>query len=234
MRYPDDFETRAFPAGRNIAIARAMAIGCGCVFVLILFVCLFIVVSVRSGRIAPFLISVNDITGEWGLIQMDNGPATISAHYALQESVVANFAQRWFDASGDMATNNDLWARCDRKDCGTGYAAMYNTSRCAVYCATADEVYDNFVTNIVPIYKQNVEHGVYWNLDRNSIHIVPVGTTATAVAKNGGTWRLFARVNTNVGVTMKVIAYVRVARDTTNYPRSVGYYVADFNTYRVE
>ena len=63
----------------------------------------------------------------------------------------------------------------------------------------------------------------------DSVHISPVGSVNDA----GGTWRVQMSVSTTDGV-IDIMAYVKVARNPRSYAKTMGYYVADFNAYRIK
>lgn len=214
-----------------MAVSRAMAIGTMVVFLLIIFLCAMLFWASRSARVHPFLISINNMTGEWSVVGHDHGRKTLNAMRALQESIVGNFARNWFAISDMPDVNNALWKTCNRvSDCGVGnYADADNMQKCALYCISGDDVFARFLYDTVPDYQMRVSAGERWVVDMTTMNIIPVGD----FNDNGGTWRVMATVVSNVAAPMQVIAYAKVERNISLYPRTLGYYVQDFNAYKL-
>ncbi len=230
MEYPDDFNTPAFPAGKRIAVARAMAIAAMAGLLLVAFLCLFIFWGTRSRRVDPFIISMNPTTGEWTIVGHSHDENTYSVAHNTQVAVVGNFVRDWFALSSDTTRNQNLWAACDAGKLCTEYADLpYGTRMGAICCASADGVYSMFMKTVVPDYTAWSAAGETLSLDMDSMEIIPVGV----VKNNGGTWRVLATVNATVAGPIQVIAYVGVGRDDARYPRTFGYHITKFNSYRL-
>lgn len=56
---------------------------------------------------------------------------------------------------------------------------------------------------------------------------------ADNITANGGTWRITATVQSNISGAIDIIAFAKIARNTSSYPQTLGYYVADFNAYKI-
>lgn len=208
-----------------------MAIGTMVAFLLIVFLCAMLFWANRSARIHPFLISIDNMTGGWAIVGHDHGRKTVSATQSLQESVVGNFVRDWLFISDDAAANDAIWRTCDRTaDCGTGDSAGLRAGReCAIYCTTSDDVFSRFVYDVIPDYQERAAVGERWNVDIDTMNITPTDDVADA----GGTWRVMVSVVSNISAPMDVIAYVKVARNVKLYPRTLGFYVVDFNAYKL-
>lgn len=230
MNYPDDFETPAFPAGRPTAIARVMAIGAMVAFLLIVFVCGMLLWAARSGRVHPFLVSVNSYTGQWQLVGHDHGQKTLVATRALQEAAIVHFVQNWFSISANSAQNESLWLTCDRtKECDSRRDAPYGDKSCAIYCATGEDIFSRFIYDIVPDYQLRAANGEKWVVDADTIDISPFGS----IGENGGTWRINVSVRSNVSAPINIVAFAKMARNIKSYPQYMGFYIADFNAYKI-
>lgn len=226
MNYPDNFETPAFPAGARIAVSRVAAIWVSVVFLLVLFVCGVLVWSTRSQRVHPFLVAVNETPNEWRIVGHDHGKRTLTYVRALQESVVGKFTELRFHISGDERTNDMMWTPCDvATDCATS-----GTGRCRLFCAGGEDVFSKFHDYVLPDYRARADAGERWSVDMETIRISPVGQ----IQENGGVWRVRVTIISNLTAPINVIAYARVARDIKKYPRTLGYYVMDFNAYRMD
>ena len=68
MNYPDDFNTRTFPAGRSIAISRAMGVGIMAAFLIIVFLCAILIWTIRSTRVEPFILATGGINDQWRIV----------------------------------------------------------------------------------------------------------------------------------------------------------------------
>ncbi len=229
MDYPGNFETPSFPAGRGIAVSRLMAICALVAFLLVVFLCGILVWSSRSVSLVPFLISTNNDTGEWTLVGRTSETLEYSATRTIQESVIGNFARDWFLVSDNIAENDKAWKKCEREECAASDAVMFGTRDCAIYCAAGDDVYSRFSYDIVPDYKSRTASGEIVELDEQSMVISPAGR----ISENGGTWQFTATVYSSVRGSMSVKAFVKIARNDNNFPQTMGFYIADFNAYRM-
>ena len=228
MSYPDDFSVPTFAAGKSIAVSRMMGIGIMSGFLLIIFLCGILIWTIRSAHIEPYILAPGGTNDQWQIVKPGNEHPEIemTSAQAMQESMVWQFVQNWFLVSDNDAQNLKNWdSSCQRTDC----ISLGETHPCKIYCATGDDLFRRFKEDVLPTYKGNTEHGEYWIPVTNSIRISPVGTVSDA----GGTWRIQMLVSTSIGTTIDVMAYAKVAKNIKSYPRTMGYYVADFNAYRV-
>lgn len=232
MDYPSDFNTPAFPAGPRIAISRFMAIASCALFVVIIGLCLLLVWATRSQRIDPFIVTVDELTGNWTVVghSHDNGPVEFPVLWSLQQSVVGNFTANWFTLSAAADENDARWQTCNRAtDCSVESTLKFGDRTCALYCNTGEDLFSDFIYNVVPKYQQRVSNGEFWIVDKTKIQI----ETAGDVTDNGGTWRVYVTINSNISGDIDVIAFAKVARNMDLYPQTMGYYVADFNAYKL-
>ena len=229
MSYPDNFETPAFPAGKRIAISRAMAIWTLVMCLVIVFLCGILIWSARSERLVPFLISVNNNTGEWAIVGKHDGIIKAPVAQTMQESVVVRFMQDWFRISGSAAANNNTWKKCERNDCSTESSLISGARPCAIYCLAGEDLFSRFVNSVLPNYELQFESGDAWELNKDNILVSPIGK----ISEMGGTWHVTATVSTTTG-DMAIRAFVKVARNNANYPQTIGFYIADFNAYRID
>ena len=144
----------------------------------------------------------------------------------FQQSLVWKFTNDWFTISPDMELNDRMWdTSCRRTDCDT----TDGTSPCGLFCASGDDLFRRFRENVLPTYQNLANAGEFWSPSPVSIHIDPVGRVIDA----GGTWRIQMVVSMN-GKNVQTIAYAKVARNIKSHPKTMGYYIADFNAYRQE
>ena len=50
---------------------------------------------------------------------------------------------------------------------------------------------------------------------------------------NSGRWQVYVDVFSNINGLFKVLAFVEVGRDLQSHPATMGYYIKDFNSYRI-
>jgi len=232
LDYPGNFNTPAFPAGRRIAVSRFLGIGILGAFFVIICVCGLLLWGVRSMRLDPFLISVDGITGTWQVIGRSVTRAkAVSISETVQQAVVGNFFQSWFYISNIGDENNALWRQCAAQECTGAETMAYGERHCAISCAAQDRLYDRFIEDVMPTYHMRAMAGETWNVITDSIQITRLG--GGDITK-GGVWRVQASVWSNINATFNVVAFVRVARQIGKYPMTMGYYVSDFNAYRIQ
>ncbi len=228
MNYPDDFNVPTFAAGKSIAVSRVMGIGILSGMLIIIFLCGLLLWTIRSVHVEPYILATGGINDEWKII----APGTfrpeikMTSNQIMQQSVVWKFAQNWFSISGEHDINANMWdTTCDRTDCDT----TDGTNPCVIFCASGDNLFTRFKDDILPQYTDMAGAGTQWSVVVDSVRITPVGTITNA----GGTWRVQLSVATSGNDTMHILAYAKVAQSPKLYPKTAGYYVADFNAYRV-
>ena len=226
MRYPDEFNTPTFPAGPRIALSRVMSIATMVVFALILAVGGGIYWASQSQHIHPFLVTVDEITGSWQVVGHDHGERTITTNRAMQESVIADFTKNWFTISDNQTGNDNLWYGFeDRAEC----YADNRPSNGQIFCASGEELYNYFIQTVVPDYQVRIADGETWSVDVNNIYLNETGNVTDA----GGTWRIMTQIDSSIYGPMQIMAYITLGRDDTIYPDTLGFYVTDFNAYRM-
>ncbi len=228
MQYPNEFDTAAFPAGKALALSRAMGIGISVLFFLIICACGILFWATRSARVEPFLISIDDVTGAWEIVGHEHS-REYSAIRTVQESVAANFVKNWFTISESDEFNNDIWAQCDRKTCNSDEYSPQLDTKCALYCACKSTVFNDFNRNVLPYYRERVAAQERWIFDTASLDIRPLSD----VTNDAGTWQVTGNIISNINGNIPVIAFVKIARNEGGYRQNLGYYVTDFNAYRI-
>lgn len=226
-KYPDDFNTPTFPAGPHIAVSRAMSIAIMVVFVLIMCVGGMIYWMSRVQQVHPFLVAIDDVTGIWRVVGHDHGMRTTSTNLSMQESVIADFTKNWFTISAIPAENDALWMGLSKKEECNAYNREPGAN---IYCTAADSVYNKFTGNIVPDYQLRIADGETWSVDVDNIYL----NQTSSVGDNGGTWRALAQIDSNLYGGIQVMAYITLGRDMNKYPKTLGFYVTDFNAYRMD
>jgi len=229
LNYPDDFNVPTFAAGKSIAISRAMGIGIMSGFLIIVFLCGLLIWTIRSARVEPYIFMTGGINDEWQIVRPGGGHPEVqmTTPQVVQESLVWKFVQDWFLISNDTNVNAQNWDNsCRRADCGTADG----TTPCRIFCDTSDDLFRRFSEDILPQYKDLASANKYWTPIVKSIRTSPVGR----IADVGGTWRVQMSVATNGDGNITIMAYAKVAQDKKSHPKNMGYYIADFNAYRIK
>lgn len=232
MQYPDEFDVPAFPAGKRIAISRAMGVAVMTVFLLIICACGFLLWAQRSARVHPFLVSVNNITGQWDVVgHHHHETPEMPAMRMLQESLLGKYVQYWFQIKDDEIVNAAVWQSCDRKtECNPERKTGIDTNACAIYCMSGEDAYNKFISAVVPDYQVRFARGEMWQIDLPSLQTIPVNQWS----ENGGYWQIKVVLYSNKNPQpMNVLAYARIGRNMDAYPKTMGYYIAEFNAYRI-
>lgn len=230
MNYPDDYNVPTFAAGKSIALSRAMGIGIIASFFIIICLCCLLVWTMRSVHVEPYILATGGINDQWQIIKPTGEQPEIemTGNQIIQQSLVWKFVQQWFTISPDTDENEKVWkTSCARTDCdGTD-----TSNNCAIFCDTSDALFIRFKNDILPEYKKSVTAHEYWVPDVKTIRVTPIGNIMDA----GGTWRVQMSVKTSAQKNINIIAYAKVARDTKTHtnPKTLGYYIADFNAYRM-
>ncbi len=226
-KYPDDFDTSTFPAGKPIAVSRAVGIAIMTVFLLIVFATVAVIWVQKSVHNHPFLISVNNITAQWNVIGHDHrGVKEMPVIRTLQESLLGKYIKRRFYLPGA-----DVWQFCDRKqDCNPEQIGINDSDACALFCITGDTEYKEFMENVVPEYLTYLANGENWAVDMSGIQMLPV----SQLSEFGGIWQVKFTIYSNKSdVSVDILAYASIVRNLEAYPQTLGYYIEDFNAYKI-
>ena len=235
MDFPNGFNTPTFPAGPRVALSRVVAIGIMVVFLLIVVVCGMLLWAQRSAQVHPFLVSVNNITGQWQIVGHNHdNVVNMSAERALKESVIGKFLQSWFLVSLDEKYNENTWASCNRDaDCIITQSSLsdIDSNQCALYCVSGDELYTDFKQKIAPKYQELAQNGITWYIDMPSLQITPIESGEKA----DDLWQVRVKIiNTNiVNPTIDVLGYVKIGQNADVFPNTMGYFVSEFNAYKM-
>jgi len=90
-------------------------------------------------------------------------------------------------------------------------------------------VFDDFIKNVLPNYRARVDQAKEkWNLQQKGILINQI-----MVSEKGSKWQVYAVVNSSVMGNFDVLIFVDVERNIDLYPSTFGYYINQFNSYRI-
>ena len=237
--YPDDFDTATFPAGKQIAVSRAVCIAIMTAFLLIIFACFGVLWVQKSIKNHPFLVSINEITGQWTVVEHNhNNIKGMSTTQTLQESVLGKYIKRRFYLPG--ATK---WQYCDRStdcvpekkcnadgNCAPEEITFDNADACALFCITGDTEYKEFMEMVIPQYLVFFNSGESWSIDMSGIQMTPI----SPISANGGIWQIkFTIISNMASEAVDILAYASIGKNIDAYPQTLGYYVEDFNAYKI-
>ncbi len=229
MDYPNDFDTPVFPAGKVIALSRRLSIWISGCFLLIICLCCFLLYFWSQKSNYPFLISIDPITDEWTVVAYPGKTFkdTFEQSHIIQEKLVDDFITNWFTISRDKNVNELRWQRCDDEDCSDSMQFNPENISCSLFCNSNTKLFEEFSNNVLPEYKARVEQrSERWNVIKKNIKL-------DYSSEQGSIWQVFAVVHSSVNGVFNVLAFVTVAREPNSHPATLGYYVQDFNAYRV-
>ena len=229
MNYPDDFNTRTFPAGKSIAVSRAMGVGIMSAFFIIVCMCALLVWTIHSVRVEPFVLATGGINDQWRIVMTGGETPTKKMTDAelFQQSLIWSFTQNWFNISPNHDINSAVWnTDCTREQC---LSDEIKTKNCALFCSSGDDLFYKFSTYVLPKLVAYESANATWMVVPESMRIEPVGR----ISNDDGTWRVMVTILTGGTGAMDIIAYAHVERNVKYFPSTRGYYIADFNAYRV-
>ncbi len=229
MDYPNNFDNPVFPTMRRLALSRILSVWTLVAFFIAVVLCGFLIWSYSSIRAVPYMISIDDSSIEWSAISEKTKHREVPSYQVMQEYVVGNFARKWFAISGDKTENDSKWCRCSAEICNNYDINSDNKSKCDICCGSSPVLYATFVSDVLPDYTARSLNGETWVLDINSITITPESN----VTESGGNWHLRAVLNSSISGSIKIEAYADIQKSGRDYPLTFGYYVADFNAYKV-
>lgn len=229
MNYPNDFDTPAFPAGKSIAWSRVVAIKISIFFFLILCVCGLVLLFVRTKKNFPFLISIDPLTEEWTVVTYPkkNFETTIDQSQIVQEKIVSDFVTNWFTISPRQSENTARWAECDASDCDAPEQYNPQNMECALFCVANPDLFAQFTQKVLPEYTARINQAAeVWTIEKRDIRPYYVTPDASA-------WQVYIEMHSNISGTFNVLAFIDVKRDMDTHPATLGYYIEDFNSYRL-
>ncbi len=227
MDYPKDFDTPTFPAGRAIAVSRTFSIWTAIVFFLIMCSCGLMLLLVRSKNNYPFLISTDPITADWTVIAYPEKDREITATELVQENLVKKYVEYWFNIEKNSLANEALWQRCSEADCAS---EQFNPTikKCALFCSSASDLFQNFVDNVVPRYRAKTT--------QNSETVQVIWQMITPPAKGravSNLWQSIVTLYSSVDGYFDAVAFIELDQQYDKYPATFGWFVKNFNSYKI-
>jgi len=201
------------------------------VFALIVCFCCILVFLQKHQGLAPLVIYADAPNGEWELIAPKKQETKIPYYVAMQKSLVGIITEKWFRIAGDMKQNEKMWSECSRETvCSKRVTSnLKMTQGCDLFCLTGDTVFSDFEDNVLSTYRARESAGETWFVIPSSVKIESLGTPT----EKGGLWRVNATILSNKIGKMDVIAFVEVSRQNAQYLQTLGFYVSNFNSYKI-
>lgn len=182
---------------------------------------------VRAKNNYPFLISSDPYTSDWSVVAYPEQKSTISLNEMVQKNLVERYVEYWFNIDKNDFVNNFLWQQCPDTDCEKPEQYDPENKKCALFCSSGTELFEQFTTKIVPEYRARKEQ------NSETMKVVSQLITAPAPGKNANNvWQSVAVIDSSVYGEFVVLAFIELDKETGKYPATLGYYVKDFNSYR--
>lgn len=210
-------------------LSRVVSIWTLVVLFLVICSCIALLFFVHQKKNYPFLISVDPLTAEWTVVTYPgkDSQKVVNQYQIVQEKLVNDYVKNWFTISDDEDVNNERWQECDAEECN--YSEQYNpeNTECALFCASDIKLFEQFSTKVYPEYKARVQQASEtWTVEKLDI-------TPTAVTEESGLWQVYANIHSSINGYFDVLIFVTVARSTNSHHSTLGYYIYDFNSYRM-
>lgn len=229
MDYPSNFDTSTFPAGKTIALSRTVSIWTAIVFFLIFCACGFVLLVTKYKTNYPFLISIDPITYDWSVIAYpkQNKKTDINQYQIIQERLVKNYVTNWFTISNDPEINGQRWLECSIDDCKATEQFKPGNIKCALSCSSDEKLYEQFAIKVLPEYHERIKQAnETWTV--GDMQILP-----TSISENSSKWQVIVTINSSITSQFVVLVFIDINRNPDLYPANLGYYVQDFNAYRI-
>jgi len=230
LDYPNDFNVPAFPAGKTIAFSRTVSVWILIVFFLIVAACGFLLLTMHMRTNFPFLISVNPITEDWDVVAYPGEKEKpIPQYQYIQEKLVHDFVKDWFTISENTKTNEQIWQQCSNEECKNPEQFNPNNKTCAISCKSDTVVFNDFATKVLPNYRARVQQAnEKWTIPSKKILINKI-----VVSEKSSKWQVYATINSSIMGNFDIVTFIDVERNIDLYPATFGYYINQFNAYRI-
>ncbi|MBQ6109806.1 MAG: hypothetical protein IJL05_00280 [Alphaproteobacteria bacterium] len=229
MNYPNDFDTSTFPAGKTIAFSRSVSIWIAVVFFCIIVACGLVLLLNNSKRNYPFLISSDSLTSDWTVVAYPEKNLKISHDRIIQESLVRNYVIHWFSINKNNSINESRWRNCESFDCESTDQYNPHNYNCALFCVSSQELFQQFYNNVMPEYRDRIDQASETIMVKSQLITPPTNKNSKA-----GLWQSYVELESSVNKKFDVLAFIELGHDDKGrYPATLGYYVKDFNAYRM-
>lgn len=199
-------------------------------FLLIIAACGFLLLGIHLRKNFPFLISVNPITEDWTVIAYPGDKEKPVPQYQyIQEKLVHDFVKDWFTISDNKELNEETWKKCSVDECKSAEQFNPTNKVCALSCKSDALVFKDFTQKVLPNYRARItQANEKWSIPSNSILI-----NQNLVSENSSKWQVYISINSSVFGNFDVLIFIDIERNIDLYPATFGYYVNQFNSYRI-
>ena len=197
---------------------------------MIICACGLLLLFVRAKKNFPFLISVDPLTDEWTVVAYpkEKNEKSVEQYQIIQEKIVSDFVTNWFTISKRQSENDARWEKCDAVKCNAPEQYNPNNIECALSCVSGDDLFNQFSKKIRPEYTARIDQASEtWTV--NKMDIVPYYVTMGASA-----WQIYIEIQSSISGIFNVLAFIEVKQTPDAYPATMGYYIEDFNSYRMQ
>ena len=184
---------------------------------------------IKSKNNFPLLISADPLTSDWTISAYPESTSKITTNQIIQENLVRKYVEYWFSINKDNSVNESLWKTCTDRDCDSLERHDPMNLQCALYCSSSTELFKQFTEKIIPEYQDRIEQ------ESETMHVVAQLITPPAQAESASNiWQSFATIMSSKNGIVNVLVFLELGQDKKGkYPANFGYYVQDFNAYRM-
>ena len=231
MDYPNNFDIPSFSAGKTVAFSRSVSVWISIAFFLIIATCGLMLLGLHLRKNYPFLISVDPFTDEWTVVAYPHEKkASVQQYQVIQEKLVKDYVTNWFTISDNHDINKLRWQSCSAEDCANPDQFRSDNVKCAIACKSGVKLFEDFSKIVVPWYESIIgQSAETWTVGR--MLITP--PSKKDISEASGNWQVVTDITSNVRGTFKVLSFIEIKRDVNMYPSTFGYYINDFNAYRI-
>ena len=234
MNYPNDFDTPAFPAGKTIAFSRAVSIWVAIVSFLIVCACGLMLLMLKTQNKFPFLIAQDPYTFDWDVVAYLDKVEKVTPSRIIQETIVKKYVQNWFNITRFNALNESLWQECTQNDCAQPEQFDPTNGKCALFCDSSPELFHQFTTKILPEYRIRSSQDAETVIVYDWLFIPPAKHDACLPSNiDQCLWHAYLKLNSSVRGKFEVLVFIELGYEDGMHPATLGYYVKDFNSYRI-
>ena len=184
---------------------------------------------VKSRNNFPLLISADPMTSDWTVVAYPEKTRKITTDEIIQENLVRKYVEYWFNINRDNAINESLWKVCENHDCNSLEQYDPMNKQCALFCSSGSEIFQQFTEKIIPEYRARIEQ------KSETMRVVSQLITPPVQTETGpNIWQSFATIDSSLNGRFSVLVFLELGQDKKGkYSANLGYYVKDFNAYRM-
>lgn len=184
---------------------------------------------IKSKNNFPLLIASDPMTSDWTIFAYPEKTRKITSGEIIQENLVRKYVEYWFNINTDQAVNESLWKMCENNDCNSLEQYDPMNKQCALFCSSGSELFHKFTEKIIPEYYARIEQKA------ETMRVISQLITPPAYAESASNvWQSFATIDSSLNGRFSVLIFLELGQDKKErYPANLGYYIKDFNAYRM-